>query len=487
MASDKEYDYFRLKQEINHLANNRGMNSFADPNARAGIQTYYSNRTVFSTDEIYPPISVSDPDPYDDLIVPLISSIDAARAQNGEVTNVAFTVDNKLSGESVENLKDYITVNSEYINIKSAQAYCYGELLTGKFELGTYFAPKIYYSYKEGAKVDENVKFSINGHGESYINYGEDDKGTYVELVNILLSVDQSEHDVENEIHDFSIKEVTKATLTYNGKIVTKCKDCGQVSDTKIIYYPKTISLSASSYNYDGKVKTPTVTVKGSDGNVISSGNYSVAYSSGRTNAGTYTVTVTFKNNYSGSKALSFKINPVSSSKCSAKLSATSYTYDGNVKTPTVTVKNAAGNVLKKNTDYTLTYASGRKSVGKYSVKVTLKGNYSGTKTLYFNINPKGTSISSLSAGSKKFTVKWKKQSTQTTGYQIQYSTSSKFTNAKTVTVGKNGTTSKSISKLKAKKKYYVRVRTYKTVKINGKATNIYSSWSKTKYVTTKK
>ena len=171
----------------------------------------------------------------------------------------------------------------------------------------------------------------------------------------------------------------------------------------------------------------------------------------------------------------------------SVKLSATSYTYNGKVKTPSVTVKDSKGKTLKKNTDYTVSYAKGRKNVGKYAVKITFKGNYSGTKTLYFYIKPKTTSISSLTSGSKKFTVKWKKQATQTTGYQIQYSTSSKFSKAKTVTVGKNSTTSKTISKLKGKKKYYVRVRTYKTVKINGKATKIYSSWSKVKAVTTKK
>ena len=168
-------------------------------------------------------------------------------------------------------------------------------------------------------------------------------------------------------------------------------------------------------------------------------------------------------------------------------ISATNYNYNGKVKTLSVTVKDSKGKTLNKNTDYTVSYAKGRKNVGKYAVKITFKGNYSGTKTLYFTIKPKATSISKVTAGSKKFTVKWKKQATQTTGYQIQYSTSSKFSKAKTVTVGKNSTTSKTISKLTAKKKYYVRVRTYKTVKINGKATKIYSSWSKTKYVTTKK
>ena len=171
----------------------------------------------------------------------------------------------------------------------------------------------------------------------------------------------------------------------------------------------------------------------------------------------------------------------------SIKLKATSLTYNGKVRTAKVIVKDRTGKTLVKNTDYTVSYAKGRKYVGKYAVKITFKGKYSGTKTLYFTIKPKATSISSLKAGSKKFTVKWKKQATQTTGYQVQYSASSKFSKAKTVTVGKNTTVSKKISKLSGKKKYYVRVRTYKTVKINGKSIRIYSGWSKAKTVTTKK
>ena len=171
----------------------------------------------------------------------------------------------------------------------------------------------------------------------------------------------------------------------------------------------------------------------------------------------------------------------------SIKLKATSLTYNGKVRTPKVIVKDRTGKTLVKNTDYTVSYAKGRKYIGKYAVKITFKGKYSGTKTLYFTIKPKATSISSLKAGSKKFTVKWKKQATQTTGYQVQYSASSKFSKAKTVTVGKNTTVSKKISKLSGKKKYYVRVRTYKTVKINGKSIRIYSGWSKAKTVTTKK
>ena len=184
-------------------------------------------------------------------------------------------------------------------------------------------------------------------------------------------------------------------------------------------------------------------------------------------------------------KTLSTTVIPKASS---IKLKATSLTYNGKVRTPKVIVKDRTGKTLVKNTDYTVSYAKGRKYVGKYAVKITFKGKYSGTKTLYFTIKPKATSISSLKAGSKKFTVKWKKQATQTTGYQVQVATNKKFKkNKKTVTIKKQKTTKTTVKKLKAKKKYYVRVRTYKTVKINGKSIRIYSGWSKAKTVTTKK
>lgn len=166
----------------------------------------------------------------------------------------------------------------------------------------------------------------------------------------------------------------------------------------------------------------------------------------------------------------------------SVKLSKTKFTYNGKKRKPSVTVKDAAGNTLKQGTDYTVKYSKGRKNVGTYTVTVTFKGNYSGTKKLTFKILPNGTSISKLTAGKKQFTANWKKQSKQTNGYEIQYSTSSKMKNAKIVTVTKNSTTSKTVKNLKASKTYYVRIRTYKTV--NGK--KLYSSWSSTNKVKTK-
>ena len=167
----------------------------------------------------------------------------------------------------------------------------------------------------------------------------------------------------------------------------------------------------------------------------------------------------------------------------SVKISATAYTYSGGVKTPSVTVKDANGNALHNKTDYIVQYASGRKNVGTYKVIVTFKDNYSGKKTLSFTIDPKGTTISSLSKSKKAFTAKWKKQSAQTSGYQLLYSTNSKFKSRnKYVTVSSYKTTSKTIKKLAAKKKYYVKIRTYRSV--SGK--KYYSGWSAAKTVVTK-
>ena len=135
----------------------------------------------------------------------------------------------------------------------------------------------------------------------------------------------------------------------------------------------------------------------------------------------------------------------------SLNLSKTEYTYDSSkTRKPSVTIKDSKGNKLKKGTDYDVDYPSGRTKVGKYKVKITLKGNYSGTKTLYFEILPRPTTIKSISAGSKKLTVKWSKKLTQSTGYQLQYSTSSSFKKkyTKTITITDDDTTSKTIKKL---------------------------------------
>lgn len=169
-------------------------------------------------------------------------------------------------------------------------------------------------------------------------------------------------------------------------------------------------------------------------------------------------------------------------------LNKTDFSYDGKVKTPSVTVKDSQGNSLRKGTDYQIKYPKGRKNPGVYSVAIVLRGNYSGKMTGSFTIRPKKTSLKKVAAKSKGMQVTWNKQAAQIDGYQIQYCTSAKFKGKtlKAVTVKKNSTVKK-ISKLAGKKKYYVRIRTYKTVKVNGKSKKLYSDWSGKKAVNTKK
>ncbi|MBE6786728.1 MAG: leucine-rich repeat domain-containing protein [Ruminococcaceae bacterium] len=155
-------------------------------------------------------------------------------------------------------------------------------------------------------------------------------------------------------------------------------------------------------------------------------------------------------------------------------------TYNGKTKKPAVTVKDANGKVIGSG-NYTVKYASGRKNYGKYKITVTFKGNYSGTKSIYFEIVPKNSKVSKLTAAKKSLKVKIQKQKSAS-GYQIQYSTSKTFKSAKTVTLKKNSITSTTLKKLKPKKTYYVRVRTYKTYK--GK--KYYSAWSSAKSKKTK-
>lgn len=170
----------------------------------------------------------------------------------------------------------------------------------------------------------------------------------------------------------------------------------------------------------------------------------------------------------------------------SVALTKTSYTYNKKAHKPGVVAKDDQGNKIPAS-DYTVKYSSGCKNVGKYVVTVTFKGEYKGTYTRTYNVVPQGTKLKSVKAGKKSFKATWKKQKMQTSGYQLAYSTSKKFAKkVKTVTVSKNGTVKKTVKKLSKKKTYYVKVRTYKTVKSGKKTIKLYSGWSAAKKVKTK-
>ncbi len=206
------------------------------------------------------------------------------------------------------------------------------------------------------------------------------------------------------------IRTVTKATTTKNGKITYKCL-CGATKPATTVYYPKSVSLSATNFMFNGKVQKPIVKVIGSDGKTISSANYTTSYSGG----------------------------------C--------------------------------------------KNVGRYTVSVNFKGNYSGTIKKTINIVPKATGFTRVSSISKGIRVYWGKRTVETSGYQFQYSANSNFssTTTKTINISNNQTINKTITNLDPGKKYYVRIRAYKTSKYKGESIKLYSSWSKTGAVVTKK
>lgn len=164
------------------------------------------------------------------------------------------------------------------------------------------------------------------------------------------------------------------------------------------------------------------------------------------------------------------------------ELSEKEYSYNGKVRNPSVKITLSNGYVLRNGTDYKLSYQKGRKNAGKYKVTVSLKGNLGSKEELYFTIKPSKVTVSSVSAIKKGFKLKWKPVSGAVTGYQVQYALKSSFSGAKTKWVEKAETASTSVKKLKAKKKYYVRIRAYKTA--DGK--KIYSPWSVSKTVKTK-
>ena len=274
------------------------------------------------------------------------------------------------------------------------------------------------------------------------------------------------------------------ASIGVKGSKHKECTVCKKVLETaeipalsRISISKASVTLSTSTYAYDGKAKKPGVTVK-LNGKTLKNGtDYTVSYSN-NTKVGTAKVTITGKGNYTGSVSKTYSIKNNFKKATVSGISTKAFT--GKNITQSITVK-YNGKTLKNGTDYTVSYSNNKK-VGKATVKITGKGKYCGVITKTFKINPAKQEIQKLTAKSKAFFVDWA-QKGSATGYEIQYATNSKFTRAKKVTITNNKTDKTTISKLSGKKKYYVRVRSYTTVK----GTKYYGAWSASKTVTTKK
>lgn len=160
------------------------------------------------------------------------------------------------------------------------------------------------------------------------------------------------------------------------------------------------------------------------------------------------------------------------------KLNAEKTVFNGKVQKPVVSVK-YQGRKLKQGKDYVVKYSGGFCDIGVYQVAVSGTGKYQGAVYKKFTINPSATSILYIASSKKgtELTASWKKQKSRTSGYQIQYSASKKMLNPKVLSVKDKNITKILLKKLNLGTGYYLRIRTYATVK--GK--KYYSEWSKIK------
>lgn len=173
----------------------------------------------------------------------------------------------------------------------------------------------------------------------------------------------------------------------------------------------------------------------------------------------------------------------------SIALNKTSFTENGKVQKATVVAKDSANKTIAAS-NYTVSYSnSNSKKPGTYTATVKFNGkNYTGTKKLTYKINAKAPAKTTVKLSKAKKTslkASWSKVA-NATSYEVQYGTSKSFKGAKTVKVSSKSS-STVLTKLKKNKKYYVRVRAVRTVKVDNKNTTLRASWSSAKNLKTKK
>ena len=186
------------------------------------------------------------------------------------------------------------------------------------------------YLYNENTKKYEKLK---NVSGTSTKITGLKPCATYKYKVRAYAKDDETAWSSYSAVIAPAVKKahtnkvtITDAKLTANGKKVTKCSTCGTKS-TETIYSPETIKLSSNKYTYNGKVRTPSITVTDAKGKkLVKDRDYTVFYESGRKNPGRYTVKIKFKGNYTGTKSLTFVIKPKTPASLSAKKTTSSIT-----------------------------------------------------------------------------------------------------------------------------------------------------------------
>lgn len=316
-------------------------------------------------------------------------------------------------------------------------------------------------------------KLTIEGYADSTA-----EKYAQAKKINFLAISVECSHDYPLTKTDFKKATVTEDGCTGN----YVCSNCGEIMKKgSVIPKASGVKLSRKVITYAGSVQRPLVTITDSkDKSLEYRNDFTVSYSNYNSeNAGEYEVTVKLTGGlYEGSKTYSYEIVPQSD--VVPKVTKNTITRTGTVQRPLVTVKDKNGKDLVYKKDFTVDYSNwNSKEIGRYTVTVKMKGNYSGTKTYPYYINPKPTNFLSSSQGgfksvSKGFKLTWKKQNQLTTGYQIQFATKKDFSNAASKWVANPNAVSTTITGRAGNKRYYVRIRTYRT--INGK--NFFSDWN---------
>ncbi|WP_418570445.1 cellulase family glycosylhydrolase [Ruminococcus sp.] len=251
--------------------------------------------------------------------------------------------------------------------------------------------------------------------------------------------------------------------------------------DVKIVVSKKSlnnglITLSETSYVYDGTYKKPAATVT-FGGKVLQEGkDYTISYRN-NLNVGVATVIATGMGDYTGYTSKNFTITKRAMAGGTVSV-ASSVSFTGSNITPSVTVK-VAGRTLTNGTDYTVSY-SNNKNVGTASVYVYGKGNYSGSLSAKFDIVPAKQQIQKLETKYKGFYIDWA-QKGSATGYDVAYSVNANMSGAVSKHLTANKPDTLTVSGLAGDKTYYVRVRSYTNV--NGKV--YYGAWSDVKSIKT--
>ena len=193
------------------------------------------------------------------------------------------------------------------------------------------------------------------------------------------------------KLNDEEKKIISERYISRSANKYSKVTDAVKVSETskeKVIakvlpIFDAGITVISSDFIYDSTEKKPAVVVRHNN-KILTSKDYDVTYTS-NINAGTAKVTVTGRGTYWGNVSKNFKINPKSISDAKLIITPDSFSYDGNEKTPSVTVKD--GNITLSANDFGTAYTSNR-NAGTGTVTVTGKGNYIGTVKGTFRIEP---------------------------------------------------------------------------------------------------